>query len=65
VTPAALSDALSAAGRTQRRLPMPPRRLMLQRVVARLTGVLCSPGAAVAVDPELRLWVPGYGPAPG
>jgi predicted unusual protein kinase regulating ubiquinone biosynthesis (AarF/ABC1/UbiB family) len=60
-----VSDPLSAAARTQRRLSMPPRHLMLQRVVAGLTGVLCSLGATVAVDPEVRRWVPGYPPAPG
>ena len=39
---------------------MPPRHLMLQRVVAGLVGVLCSLGATVAVDAEVRRWVPGY-----
>ena len=55
------SDPLSAAARTQRRLTIPPRHLLLQRVAAGLAGVLCSLGATVAVDAEARRWLPGYG----
>jgi hypothetical protein len=55
-----VSDPLGAAARTQRRLTVPPRHLLLQRVVAGLVGVLCSLGATVAVDAEVRRWVPGY-----
>src|SRR3954468_5057761 len=58
-----VSAPLTAAARTQRRLSMPPRHLMLQRVVAGLAGVLCSLGATVAVDTEVRQWLPGYPPA--
>ncbi len=54
------SDPFSAAARTQRRLTVPPRHLLLQRVAAGLVGVLCSLGATVAVDAELRRWLPGY-----
>ncbi|RBY80535.1 AarF/ABC1/UbiB kinase family protein [Geodermatophilus sp. TF02-6] len=54
------SDPRSAAARTQRRLTVPPRHLLLQRVAAGLVGVLCSLGATVAVDGEVRRWVPGY-----
>jgi hypothetical protein len=50
----------SAAARTQRRLSIPPRHLLLQRVAAGLAGVLCSLGATVAVDAEVRRWLPGY-----
>jgi predicted unusual protein kinase regulating ubiquinone biosynthesis (AarF/ABC1/UbiB family) len=57
-----VSDPRSAAARTQRRLSMPPRHLLLQRVVVGLTGVLCSLGATISVDAELRRWVPGYPP---
>jgi predicted unusual protein kinase regulating ubiquinone biosynthesis (AarF/ABC1/UbiB family) len=57
-----VSDPFAAAARVQRRLSVPPRHLMLQRVVAGLVGVLCSLGATVAVDPEVRRWVPGYDP---
>jgi hypothetical protein len=33
---------------------------LLQRVAAGLAGVLCSLGATVAVDDEVRRWLPGY-----
>jgi hypothetical protein len=55
------SDPFSAAARTQRRLTIPPRHLLLQRVATGLAGVLCSLDATVAVDAELRRWLPGYG----
>jgi predicted unusual protein kinase regulating ubiquinone biosynthesis (AarF/ABC1/UbiB family) len=58
------SDPFSAASRTQRRLTIPPRHLLLQRVAAGLTGVLCSLGATVAVDGEVGRWLPGYGARP-
>jgi hypothetical protein len=54
------SDPLSAASRTQRRLTIPPRHLLLQRVAVGLAGVLCSLGATVAVDAEIGRWLPGY-----
>jgi predicted unusual protein kinase regulating ubiquinone biosynthesis (AarF/ABC1/UbiB family) len=54
------SDPLSSAARTQRRLAIPPRHLLLQRVASGLVGVLCSLGATVAVDAEVRRWLPGY-----
>jgi predicted unusual protein kinase regulating ubiquinone biosynthesis (AarF/ABC1/UbiB family) len=54
------SDPFGAAARTQRRLTVPPRHLLLQRVAAGLAGVLCSLDATVAVDAELRRWLPGY-----
>jgi hypothetical protein len=54
------SDPLGAASRTQRRLTVPPRHLLLQRVALGLVGVLCSLGATVAVDGEIRRWLPGY-----
>jgi hypothetical protein len=54
------SDPLSTAARTQRRLTIPPRYLLLQRVAAELVGVLCSLGATVAVDGEVRRWLPRY-----
>ncbi|HEV7187743.1 MAG TPA: AarF/ABC1/UbiB kinase family protein [Blastococcus sp.] len=55
-----VSDPLGAVSRTQRRLTIPPRHVLLQRVAAELVGVLCSLGATVAVDGELRRWLPGY-----
>lgn len=54
------SDPRSAEARTQRRLSIPPRHLLVQRVAAGLAGVLCSLGAAVPVDAEARAHVPGY-----
>jgi predicted unusual protein kinase regulating ubiquinone biosynthesis (AarF/ABC1/UbiB family) len=54
------SDPRSAAARTQRRLTIPPRHLLLQRVAAGLVGVLCSLDATVPVDDEVRRWLPGY-----
>jgi predicted unusual protein kinase regulating ubiquinone biosynthesis (AarF/ABC1/UbiB family) len=54
------SDPRSAAARTQRRLSIPAQHLLLQRVAAGLAGVLCSLGATVAVDGEVRHWLPGY-----
>jgi hypothetical protein len=54
------SDPRSAAARTQRRLRVPPRHLLVQRVAVGLAGVLCSLGAAVPVDAEARAHVPGY-----
>jgi predicted unusual protein kinase regulating ubiquinone biosynthesis (AarF/ABC1/UbiB family) len=57
------SDPFSAASRTQRRLTIPPRHLLLQRVASGLVGVLCSLDATVAVDTEVRHWLPGYASA--
>ena len=54
------SDPRSPASRTQRRLSIPPRHLLLQRVGAGVLGVLCSLGASVAVEDEVRRWLPGY-----
>ena len=54
------SDPLGTAARTQRKLSIPARHLLLQRVAAELVGVLCSLNATVAVDGELRRWLPGY-----
>jgi predicted unusual protein kinase regulating ubiquinone biosynthesis (AarF/ABC1/UbiB family) len=54
------SDPFSAAARTQRRLTVPPRHLLLLRVASGLVGVLCSLQATVPVDGEIRRWMPGY-----
>ncbi|MGY1753794.1 ABC1 kinase family protein [Blastococcus sp. SYSU D01042] len=51
------SDPLGAAQRTQRKLTIPAHHLL---VAAELVGVLCSLNATVAVDSELRRWLPGY-----
>ena len=54
------SDPRSSASRTQRHLRIPAQHLLLQRVAVGLAGVLCSLGATVAVDAEVRRWLPGY-----
>jgi predicted unusual protein kinase regulating ubiquinone biosynthesis (AarF/ABC1/UbiB family) len=54
------SDPFGAVARTQRRLTVPPRHLLLLRVASGLVGVLCSLEATVAVDAEVREWLPGY-----
>ncbi|MCV2488280.1 AarF/ABC1/UbiB kinase family protein [Geodermatophilus sp. YIM 151500] len=58
------SDPLGATSRTQRRLTIPPRHLLLVRVATGLAGVLSSLGATVAVDGEVRRWLPGYAAPP-
>ena len=54
------SDPRSPAARTQRRLSVPPRHLLVQRVAIGLLGVLCSLDATVPVATEARAHVPGY-----
>ena len=57
-----VSDPRAPASRTQRRLRMPVRHLLVQRVAAGTTGVLCSLGVAVPVRAEVAAWMPGLGP---
>lgn len=54
------SDPFGAAARTQRRLTVPPRHLLLLRVASGLVGVLSSLEATVPVEDEVRRWLPGY-----
>lgn len=54
------SDPRSPAARTQRRLSMPTRHLLVQRVAVGLLGVLCSLGATVPVHEEAARHLPGY-----
>jgi hypothetical protein len=56
-----LSDPRSSAARTQRRLRMEPRHILVQRVAAGTTGVLCLLGASVPVAPEATTWIPRLG----
>jgi predicted unusual protein kinase regulating ubiquinone biosynthesis (AarF/ABC1/UbiB family) len=56
-----VSDPRSAAARTQRRLQIPVRYLLVQRVAAGTTGVLCLLGATVPLSAEAADWLPGLG----
>ena len=56
------SDPRSSVSRTQRKLRMPVRHLLVQRVAAGTAGVLCLLGAPVAVRDEVAAWLPGLGP---
>jgi predicted unusual protein kinase regulating ubiquinone biosynthesis (AarF/ABC1/UbiB family) len=59
------SDPRSSASRTQRRLRIPVRHLLVQRVAAGTTGVLCQLGAPVPLRDEAAAWLPELGfPAP-
>jgi predicted unusual protein kinase regulating ubiquinone biosynthesis (AarF/ABC1/UbiB family) len=54
------SDPRSAASRTQRNLHIPVRYLLVQRVAAGTTGVLCLLGASVPLAGEASTWLPGF-----
>jgi predicted unusual protein kinase regulating ubiquinone biosynthesis (AarF/ABC1/UbiB family) len=56
------SDPMGQTSRTQRRLQMPVRHLLTQRVAAGTAGVLCQLGATVAVATEAAAWIPELGP---
>jgi predicted unusual protein kinase regulating ubiquinone biosynthesis (AarF/ABC1/UbiB family) len=53
------SDPRSPTARVQRKLAIPPRFLLVQRVAAGTTGVLCSLGATVPLRAEAERWLPG------
>jgi predicted unusual protein kinase regulating ubiquinone biosynthesis (AarF/ABC1/UbiB family) len=55
------SDPRSPAARAQRRLRVPTRHLLVQRVAAGLAGVLCSLGATVPVAAEVDRALPAAG----
>lgn len=52
------SDPRSSGARTQRKLRIPVRHLLIQRVAAGTTGVLCLLGATVPVADEAAAWMP-------
>jgi predicted unusual protein kinase regulating ubiquinone biosynthesis (AarF/ABC1/UbiB family) len=54
------SDPRSTASRTQRRLHIPVRYLLVQRVAAGTTGVLCLLGATVPLAAEAATWLPDF-----
>ena len=58
------SDPRSAASRTQRKLRVPVRHLLVQRVAAGTTGVLCQLGASVPLGEEAAAWLPELGTTP-
>jgi hypothetical protein len=53
------SDVRGSAARTQRRPRIPVRHLLVQRVAAGTTGVLCLLGAPVPVRDEVETALPG------
>lgn len=53
-----LSDPRSSASRSQRKLHMPVRHLLVQRVTAGTTGVLCLLGATLPFRGEVEAWLP-------
>jgi predicted unusual protein kinase regulating ubiquinone biosynthesis (AarF/ABC1/UbiB family) len=55
---ARISDPLSEVSRAQRKLRVPVRHLLVQRVAAGTTGVLCLLGATVPVRDETETWLP-------
>ncbi len=55
---ARVSDPRSAVARTQRKLRVPVRHLLVQRVAAGTAGVLCLLGATVPVADEVAAWMP-------
>ncbi len=52
------SDPRSPSSRTQRQLRIPVRHLLVQRVAAGTTGVLCLLGVPVPVLAEVAAWMP-------
>lgn len=54
-----MSDPRSTAARIQRKLNAPVRTLLIQRVAAGTTGVLCSLQARVPLRQEAETWLPG------
>ena len=55
---ARVSDPRSEVARTQRKLRVPVRHLLVQRVAAGTAGVLCLLGATVPVQHEAETWLP-------
>ena len=56
------SDPRSSASRTQRKLRVPVRHLLVQRVAAGTTGVLCLLGASVPLRHEAEVWLSELSP---
>jgi len=58
---ARFSDPRSSASRAQRKLNIPVRNLLVQRVIAGTTGVLCLLGARVPLRHEAAMFLPELG----
>jgi predicted unusual protein kinase regulating ubiquinone biosynthesis (AarF/ABC1/UbiB family) len=56
---ARVADPRSPANQLGRRLNLPPAYLLMHRVTAGITGVLCQLDADIPYGAELRRWVPG------
>jgi predicted unusual protein kinase regulating ubiquinone biosynthesis (AarF/ABC1/UbiB family) len=56
------SDPRSSVSRTERRLHIPVRYLLVQRVAAGTTGVLCLLGVPVPLRAEAEAWLPDLDP---
>ena len=62
---ARFSDPRSSASRAQRKLHIPVRNLLVQRVMAGTTGVLCLLQARVPLRDEASTWLPQLGSSSG
>jgi hypothetical protein len=56
---ARVADPRSPANQLGRQLNLPPAYLLMHRVSAGITGVLCQLDADIPYGAELRRWVPG------
>jgi hypothetical protein len=56
------SDPTGQTSRTQRRLHVPVRHLLTQRIAAGTAGVLCQLGSTVPVAKEAAAWISELGP---
>jgi predicted unusual protein kinase regulating ubiquinone biosynthesis (AarF/ABC1/UbiB family) len=62
---ARVADPRSPANALGRQLNLPPEYLLMHRVSAGITGVLCQLGADIPNGPEAERWIPGLAkPAP-
>jgi predicted unusual protein kinase regulating ubiquinone biosynthesis (AarF/ABC1/UbiB family) len=59
---ARVADPRSPANALGRHLNLPPTYLLMHRVSAGIIGVLCQLGAEIPYGPEIRRWLPGFGP---
>jgi hypothetical protein len=55
-----VSDPRTVESKVQRKLRVPVRHLLVQRVAAGTLSVLCMLGATVGVRDEAARWIPGF-----